>query len=66
MSAIKDYLYDLELEVIEAIENGFTSLDDVHAYVNTAMYAPKRDVLVILDKFQGEPEFPELNGMEYQ
>ena len=65
MSKIKEYLYDLELSVIEAIENGFTSLDDVYAFVRTNMSASKSDVRSVLEKFQGEPEFPELNGMEY-
>lgn len=65
MSKIKEYLYDLELSVIEAIENGYTSVDDVYAAVNTNMFASKEDVRAVLEKFQGEPEFPELNGMEY-
>lgn len=65
MSKIKEYIYDLELNVIDAIENGFTSLDDVYAFVLTNMSAAKDDVRSVLEKFQGEPEFPELNGMEY-
>lgn len=65
MSKIKEYLYDLELSVIDAIENGYTSVDDVYAAVNTNMFASKEDVRAVLEKFQGEPEFPELNGMEY-
>lgn len=65
MSKIKEYIYDLELSVIDAIENGFTSLDDVYAFVLTNMAAAKDDVRAVLEKFQGEPEFPELNGMEY-
>lgn len=65
MSKIKEYLYDLELSVIDAIENGYTSVDDVYAFVLTNMAAAKDDVRAILEKFQGEPEFPELNGMEY-
>lgn len=65
MSKIKEYIYDLELSVIDAIENGFTSLDDVYAFVLTNMAAAKDDVRAVLEKFQGEPEFPELNEMEY-
>jgi hypothetical protein len=65
MSAIKDYLYDLQEYVIQAIENGFTNLDDVYAAVNTNMVASREDIRAVLDKFQGEPEFPELNGMDY-
>ena len=65
MSAIKEYLYDLELSVIDAIENGFTSVDDVYTFVLTNMKASKDDVRAVLEQFQGETEFPELNGMEY-
>lgn len=65
MSKIKEYIYDLELSVIDAIENGYTSVDDVYAFVLTNMAAAKDDVRAVLEKFQGEPEFPELNGMEY-
>lgn len=65
MSAIKEYLYDLEMSVIDAIENGFTSVDDVYTFVLTNMKASKDDVRAVLEQFQGEPEFPELNGMEY-
>jgi hypothetical protein len=64
MSAIKDYLYDLQEYVIQAIENGYTSVDEVYAAVNTNMVASKDDVRAILEKFQGEPEFPELNGVD--
>ena len=65
MSKIKEYLYDLEMSVIDAIENGFTSVDYVYAFVLTNMKASKDDVRAVLEQFQGEPEFPELNGMEY-
>lgn len=65
MGRYKDYLMDLEEAVISAIENGYTSVDDVYAAVNTNMVASMEDVRSLLEKFQGEPEFPELNGMEY-
>jgi len=62
MSSIKNYSYDLEEYVIQAIENGFTSFDDVFAFVNTNMKTNERDVLAVLESFHEEPEFPELNG----
>lgn len=57
MSAIKDWLMDIESYVYEAIENGFTTIDDVVAYVNTYTMADASTVEAILEKFHEEPDF---------
>lgn len=65
MGKMKNYIMDLEEEVISAIENGYTSVEDVYAAVNTNMFASEQDVRAVLEQFHGAPEFPELNGMEH-
>jgi hypothetical protein len=49
MSKIKNYLWDVEEAVVEAIENNFTSLDDVVAFVQTKMSASKHDIQAVLE-----------------
>lgn len=51
MSKIKDWMIDMENLAFEAIEHGFTSVDDVYAYVNTYMIADRQYVEQILEKF---------------
>lgn len=51
MAKIKDWLIDMENMVYEALERGFTSYEDVLAYVNTYMVADSDYVREVLVKF---------------
>lgn len=57
MAAIKDWLIDMENYTYEAIENGFTSLDDVVAYVNTYIIADEKYIQQVLEAFHKEPDY---------
>lgn len=48
---------DIENYVYEAIEIGFTNVEDVSAYVNTHIVAEHSTIEAILEKFHEEPDF---------
>jgi len=51
MAKVKDWLIEMENMVYEALERGFSSEDEVFAYVNTYMIADKGYVHEVLEKF---------------
>lgn len=53
MSKTKDWMMDMEAMVYEAIEQGFTSVEDVYAYVNTNMAADPAYIEEVLNVFHG-------------
>lgn len=57
MAAVKDWLITMEELTYEAIENGFTSLDDVEAYVNTYTIADRNYIEQVLEAFHRGPDY---------
>ena len=53
MSAMKDYMMDIEELVIKAAENGMTSVDDVVAFVNTSLVADRKEVIAVMENIFG-------------
>ena len=53
MSAMKDYMMDIEELVIKAAENGTTNVDDVVAFVNTSLVADRKEVIAVMENIFG-------------
>lgn len=51
MAKVKSWLIDMEHMVYEALERGFSSYEDVLAYVNTYMVADSDYVREVLEKY---------------
>ena len=51
MAAIKDWIIDMDYYIWLAIESGFTSFEDVLAYVNTYMTPDKDYVYKVLEDY---------------
>lgn len=56
MARVKDWMIDMEEYTYKALEIGFTSFDDVYAYVNTHIVADQNYVRNILEEYNREPQ----------
>lgn len=52
MSAMKDHLMDIEELVVQALETGFTNVEDVVAFVNTSMIADRDNIITVMKMFE--------------
>ena len=52
MSAMKDHLMDIEELVVQAFENGYTSVEDVFSHVNTHIVAERDNIVTVMEMVQ--------------
>lgn len=57
MARIKDWMIEMEELTYRALEIGFTSFEDVYAYVNTHAVADSSYIHNILEQYHNGPDF---------